>query len=78
MSSRFASEQLASVRRDAQRSVASAVERAEHALALLAVEDIDAASRSAARLLITASTHHGVAFRSSRRRAPSLSDCSVG
>jgi DNA-binding NtrC family response regulator len=60
MSSRFASDQLASVRQGAQRSVASAVERADHALALLALEDIDAASRSAARLLITASTQQSV------------------
>jgi DNA-binding NtrC family response regulator len=60
MSSRFASEQLASVRPDAQRSVESAVEQADHGLALLAVEDIDAASRSPARLLITASTQQSV------------------
>jgi two-component system C4-dicarboxylate transport response regulator DctD len=60
MSSLFASEQLASVRLYAQRSVESAVEQADHALDLHAVEDIDAASRSPARLLITASTQPAV------------------
>ena len=60
MSSRFVSEQPASVRRDAQRSVESAAEHADHALALLPVEDVNAASRSPARLLITASTQQSV------------------
>ena len=59
MSSRFASEQLASLRPDAQRSVESA-EQADPTLALLDVEDVDAAIRSAARLLITASTQQSV------------------
>jgi len=60
MSSRFASEQSASLRRDAQRFVEEAGDREDHALALLAVEDIDAASRSPAKLLITASTQQSI------------------
>jgi hypothetical protein len=59
MSSRFASEQPASVRRDATISRNSGGQ-ADHALALLAVGDVNAASRSMARLLITASTQQSV------------------
>ena len=60
MSSRFASEHLASVRRDAPPSVESAGEHLDHAPELLAVEDVGAACRSAARLLITTSTQQSV------------------
>jgi hypothetical protein len=44
MSSRFASEQLASVRHDAQRLVEEAADQEDHALALVAVEDLNVAS----------------------------------
>jgi two-component system, NtrC family, C4-dicarboxylate transport response regulator DctD len=60
MSSRFTSEQLASIRRGGQRSIESAGEQADHARALLAVGDVLAACRSSARLLITASTQQSV------------------
>jgi hypothetical protein len=60
MSSRFASEQLASPRHDAQRLVEEAGDGEDHALALVAVEDVNVASRSPARLLITASTPQAV------------------
>jgi hypothetical protein len=60
MSSRFASEQLASLRHDAQRFVEEARDREDHALALVAVEDVNVASRLPARLLITASTPQAV------------------
>ena len=50
MSSRFAFEQLASLRRDAQRLLEQSGDQEDHALALLAVEDVRAASRSPARL----------------------------
>jgi DNA-binding NtrC family response regulator len=59
MSSRFASEQLASLRHDAQRLVEQAGDQEDHALTLLA-EDVNLASRSPARLLITASTPQAV------------------
>ena len=60
MSSRIAFEQLANLRRDAQRLVEQAGDHADHALSLLAVEDVNVASRSPARLLITASTPQAV------------------
>jgi DNA-binding NtrC family response regulator len=60
MSSRFASEQLASLRYDAQRLDERAGDQEDDALALLAVEDVNVASRSPARLLITASTSQAV------------------
>jgi len=60
MSPQFDSEQLASLRRDARRFVEQAVDEEERALALLAVEDINMASQSSARLLITASTQQAV------------------
>ena len=60
MSSRFASEQLASVRLDAQRLFEQAGDQEDHELALLAVEDVNVASRSSARLLITALTPQSV------------------
>jgi len=60
MSSRSASHQLASLRRDAQRSVEQPGKQEDHALALLAVAEVEAASRSPARLLITASTQQAV------------------
>ena len=60
MSSRFAYEQLASLRRDAQRSGGRAGVQENDPLAWLAVEDVNLASRSPARLLITASTHDAV------------------
>ena len=59
MSSRFASEQLASGRRAAPRSVESAREQ-DQSLAFAAEEDVNAACRSRARLLITASTAQSV------------------
>lgn len=43
-----------------QRSVEQAGDRENHALALIAVEDLNLASRSPARLLITASTQQAV------------------
>ena len=60
MSSRCASERLASLRLDAQRSVEQAGDQKDDALALLAVEDVHAASQSPSRLLITASTQQSV------------------
>jgi hypothetical protein len=60
MSSRFASEQLASLRHDAQRFVEESGDQEDYALALVAVEDLNVASRSPARLLITASTPQAV------------------
>ena len=60
MSIQFTSEQLASLVRDARRSVEPTGEQADHALALLAVEDVSVASGSAARLLITAPTRQSV------------------
>jgi two-component system, NtrC family, response regulator PilR len=59
MSLPFASEQLASLRY-AQPLVAQAGGLEDHALALLVVEDVSVASRSPARLLITASTQRAV------------------
>jgi two-component system, response regulator FlrC len=59
MSTPFVSEQLGSFRPSAQSSVESA-EQADQTRALLDVEDLDAASRSAARLLISASTQQAV------------------
>jgi len=53
-----ASEQLAGLRRDTRRLVEQSRDQEDHALALLTVED--AASRSAARLLSTASMQQGV------------------
>lgn len=60
MSSRCASEQLASPRRGTQRSVAQAGVQEDDAPSWLAVEDVNLASRSPARLLITGSTHQTV------------------
>ena len=60
MSSRFAYEQLASLRHGTQRSLRQVGVQEDDALALLAVEDVSLASRSPARLLITASTHQAV------------------
>ena len=60
MSSRFASEQLANLRHDSQRLVEAAEDHEDHALALVAIEDVNVASRSSARLLITASTRQAV------------------
>ena len=60
MSSRFASEQLTNLRHDAQRLVEEAEDQEDHALALVAIEDVNVASRSPARLLITASTPQAV------------------
>ena len=60
MSTRFASKQLGSLRRDPRRVVEQAANQEDRALALPAVEDIHVASRSPARLLITASTQHAV------------------
>ena len=60
MSSRFASKPLARLAIDAQRSVEQARNQEDHALNSLAIEDEHAASRSAARLLITASTQRTV------------------
>src|SRR5690349_21673014 len=58
MSARFAAKRLARLCADAQRSV----ESTDHAdtLAVIDGEDIDAASRSPARLLITASTQQSI------------------
>jgi len=60
MSSRFASEQLAGLRHNAQRLVEQAGDQEDYTLALLAVEDVNVASRSPERLLITASTPQAV------------------
>ena len=60
MSSRLASEPLASLRHDTQRLVEQAGNLEDRALALHAVEDVNVASRSPARLLITASTPQAV------------------
>jgi two-component system response regulator PilR (NtrC family) len=60
MSSRFASEQLANRRHNSHRLVEEAEDREDHALALVAIEDVNVASRSPARLLITASTPQAV------------------
>ena len=60
MSTRSASKQLASLRRDAPRLVEQAANQEDRALALPAVEDINVASRSSARLLITGSTQQAV------------------
>jgi two-component system response regulator PilR (NtrC family) len=60
VSSRFDSKQLASLCRDPRRFVEQAADHEDRALALLAAEDIDMASQSSARLLITASTQQAV------------------
>ena len=60
MSSRFAYEQRARLRLGTQRSLGQAGVQEDDAPALLAVEDVNLASRSPARLLITASTHQAV------------------
>ena len=60
MSSRIASEQRANLRQDAHRVVERAADQEDHALAWLAGEDLNVASRSPARLLITASTPQAV------------------
>ena len=57
---RFASEQLASLRHETQRSVEDVADQEDHAPALVAVEDVNLASRSSARLLITASRPQAV------------------
>jgi DNA-binding NtrC family response regulator len=59
MSSRFPSEQLSDLRREAPR-FEPALLQAERPPAVLAVEDVNVASRSPARLLITASTQQTV------------------
>src|SRR5690606_30988746 len=56
----FASEQLANLRHNSHRLVEEAEDREDHALALVAIEDVNVASRSPARLLITASTPQAV------------------
>ncbi len=58
MSARFAAERLARVCADAPRSVESTVQA--DTLAVIDGEDIDAASRSPARLLITAPTQQSI------------------
>jgi two-component system response regulator PilR (NtrC family) len=60
MSSRFAFEQLASLRHEAQRLVEPTGDQEDHALSMLALEDVNVASRSPVRLLITASTPQAV------------------
>jgi two-component system response regulator PilR (NtrC family) len=60
LSTQFAQEQLVSHRLDARRSVECAKGQDDRALALLALEDVNVASRSSARLLITASTQQAV------------------
>lgn len=60
MSTQLALEPLASLRHDAPRSVERAADQEDRALALIAVEDMTVASRSSARLLITASTRQAV------------------
>ena len=60
MPTQFDSEHIASLRRDARRFVEQVSDQEDRALALLAVEDINVASRSPARLLITASTQQAV------------------
>lgn len=59
MSTPFASEQLAVRRRDARRLVEPAADQEDRALGVL-TDDINVASRSSARLLITAATPHAV------------------
>ena len=59
MSTPFASEQLADRRRDARRLVAQAADQEDRALGVF-TDDINVASRSSARLLITAATPHAV------------------
>ena len=56
MSLRFAPEQLAGFCLDAKRLVEQAEDQQDRPLAVLAMEDVNVASRSSARLLITA-TH---------------------
>lgn len=60
MSCRCVSEQLASLRLDEQRLVEQAGDQGDHAPASLAEEDVNVASRSLAKLLITASTPQAV------------------
>ena len=57
---RFASEQLAELRHDAQRLVEQVGDQEDDTPALLAAKDVNVASRSPARLLITASTPQAV------------------
>ena len=60
MSTRFVPEQLPSLRQDARRSAERLADGDHRVLTALVVEDINVASRSAARLLITASTQQAV------------------
>ncbi len=60
MSFRLASERLAGLRLDARRLIEQAGDQEDRALAGLAVQDLNVASRTSARLLITASTPHAV------------------
>jgi DNA-binding NtrC family response regulator len=60
MSTQLVSEQLASLRRDERRLAQQPMDQESRALVGLSAEDIDVASASSARLLITASTQEAV------------------